>query len=119
MEPPRERDRLEIVAGGDAATAAVVPPTAEESVSVPERWRVYFETGLSLEIRARGGARNRGLLRRAGDRLALWRADWSRVARGGVGRAWLRVELDPAAAAALYRSLPPDVSLILVTGASP
>jgi hypothetical protein len=120
LEPPRERERVEIRPPAGAAPAPPpLPPTAEESVSVPARWRVVFAEGLSLEVEAPGGARHRGPLRRTADVLALW---WRRledaVARGERGRVWLRVRLSDEHAAALYRALPPDVGLVLA-GAGP
>lgn len=131
LEPERERDRLEIVAppatpdgdAGEAGTAAAspsppppaIPKTAEESYSVPARYRVLFAEGVSLEIGAVGAARNRSLLRRAGDALGLVAADWrAALARDAAERVRLRVRLAGEDAAALYRSLPPDVGLLVV-----
>jgi hypothetical protein len=122
LEPARERDRIELLApAGEPATAPsspVAPPTAEESVSVPARWRVVFAEGLSLEVRSPSGARHRGRRQRLGDVLSLWRADWQRATSRDAGdRVWLRVQLASQDAASLYRSLPPGVALVVHSAA--
>lgn len=127
LEPERERDRLEIVAPtpeastGDTAAASAspsppaIPKTAEESYSVPSRYRVVFAEGVSLEVRAAGAARNRSLWQRAGDGLGLAAADWrAALARRAAERVRLRVRMSGDDAASLYRSLPPDVNLLVV-----
>lgn len=134
LEPERQRDRLEIVApppdaAGDARgdrddeaddeaepSPPPVPKSAEEAYSVPSPYRVVFAEGVSLEVRSPGGGgRNRGLLRRALDAAALRLSDLgSALGLGSRDRVRLRVTLDGDDAAALYRSLPPDVSLVVV-----
>lgn len=127
LEPERQRDRLEIVApppdaAGDAREEGAepspppVPKSAEEAYSVPSPYRVVFTEGVSLEVRSHGGGgRNRGLLRRAVDAAALRLSDLgSALGLGSRERVRLRVTLDGDDAAALYRSLPPDVSLVVV-----
>jgi hypothetical protein len=93
-----------------------VPKSAEETVSVPSRYRIVFDDGVSLEVSTHGaGGRNRSLVRRAIDAVRLRLQDLG--AALGVGtkeRVRLRVELTADDAASLYRSLPPDVSLIVV-----
>jgi len=121
LEPTRERDRIEVLAPSGAPGVEPAPPpipaTAEESVSVPARWRVVFAEGLSLEVRS-GGARNRGRLRRLADALSLWRTDVRRAtSQEATKRVWLRVRLAPEDAASLYRSLPPDVGLVVAADA--
>lgn len=121
LEPARERDRLEITAPseGDAPVAPPLPPTAEESVSVPERWRVVFAEGLILEVTSEGGARNRSALRRAADAWRLFWADRaSALAPQTRERVWLRLRLSAGDAAALYRSLPPEVGFVIADGRS-
>ena len=125
LDPPRERDRIEILAPEPSASAAgpgpeaipsppPIPATAEESYSVPSRYRIVFDEGVTIEIRSAGGARNRSLLQRLADTASLWAHDrlgalrWSRT-----DRVRLRIELAAADAAALYRSLPPDVRLAI------
>ena len=130
LEPARERDRLEVVAPAPAPSApagapepspspssAAAPKSAEESYSVPSPYRVVFAEGVSLEVRTTGGgARNRSLLQRAADALRLRGADLATALGAGSGRerVRLRVTLASDDAASLYRSLPPDVGLVMV-----
>ncbi len=120
LDPARGRDRIEVeapvVAEGVTPSPPPVPPTAEDTYSVPSRYRITFDGGVSLEVGSNGGGgRNRSLVRRVADAMALGWADW----RGALGighgdRIRLRLTLQPADAAALYRSLPPDVHLLVV-----
>jgi hypothetical protein len=120
LSPARGEDRIEVEAPDPANGASPSPPpiprTAEETYSVPSSFRVAFSEGPSLEVQTTGGGgRNRSLLRRLVDWISLGISD--RVAalrRGARARVRLRVTLSPDDAAALYRSLPPDVGLVAV-----
>ena len=128
LDPERQRDRIEVVApapapapGGaqptDGATPAPppVPKSAEETVSVPSPYRIVFAEGVSVEVRSSGVGRNRSWLRRQADSLGLRLSDLgSALGLGTRDRVRLRVTLAAEDAAALYRSLPPDVGLIIV-----
>jgi hypothetical protein len=127
LEPEREHDRIEIVAPPPAPNASPsteeaspppppVPKSAEESYSVPSPYRVEFAEGVSLEIRAKGhGGRNRSALRRLADALGLRFSDLgTALGLGSRERIRLRVRLEAEDAASLYRSLPPDVGLIVI-----
>jgi hypothetical protein len=131
LEPARQRYRVEFVAPapssaeprpGAAASPLPLPSpppapkSAEEVYSVPSPYRIVFGEGVSLEVRSRGeGRRNRTLLRRAVDALGLRLTDLgSALGLGSRDRIRLRVTLEAADAASLYRSLPPDVGLIVV-----
>jgi hypothetical protein len=126
LQPERERDRIEIVAPPPAVPAPgaptpepsppPIPKSAEESYSVPSPYRVELAEGVSLEVRARGEARrNRSLFQRLGDALALRLADLgTAVGLGAKERVRLRVTLEAEDAASLYRSLPPDVGLVVI-----
>jgi hypothetical protein len=129
LDPERERDRLEVVApapapspapGAPEPAATPSPPavarSAEESYSVPSPYRIVFAEGVSLEVRARGGgARNRSIFQRAADAMRLRLADLATAVGAGSGkeRVRLRVTLAAEDAASLYRSLPPDVGLVV------
>jgi hypothetical protein len=127
LHPERERDRIEIVAPPPAVSTPgaptpepsppPIPKSAEESYSVPSPYRIEFAEGVSLEVRARGEARrNRSLFQRFGDALGLRLSDLgTAVGLGAKERVRLRVTLEAEDAASLYRSLPPDVGLV-VTG---
>ncbi len=124
LDPARERDRTEVMAPTpspreDEAAAEPspppIPPTAEEAYSVPARYRVVFAAGPTVEVTADDGGRNRGLLQRAVDAAAL-RADdiLSAFRASGPVRVRIRLRMSAEDAAALYRSLPPDVGLVVV-----
>jgi hypothetical protein len=126
LEPQRERDRIEVVAPPPVVVALgaptpepsppPIPKSAEESYSVPSPYRIEFGEGVSLEVRAKGDARrNRSLFQRFGDALALRLSDLrTAVGLGAKERVRLRVTLAAEDAASLYRSLPPDVGLVIV-----
>jgi len=134
LEPERERDRIEIVAPPPAVPAArdggpdelrpedavpsppPVPRSAEESYSVPSPYRIVFAEGVSIEVQAKGGGgRNRSVFRRFADALGLRLDDLgTALGLGAKERVRLRVTLDAEDAASLYRSLPPDVGLVIV-----
>jgi hypothetical protein len=126
LQPERERDRIEVVAPPLVSVAAgaptpepsppPVPKSAEELYSVPSPYRIEFAEGISLEVRAKGDARrNRSLLQRLGDALGLRLSDLgTAVGVGAKERVRLRVTLEAEDAASLYRSLPPDVGLVVV-----
>ncbi len=124
LSPARERDRVEIVApapspAGDVpaveASPPAVPLAAEESYSVPARYRILFEPGLALEVVARDGGRNRSLWQRSADTLRIRAAGLRNALSGNPAeRVRLRVALEAGDAAALFRALPPDVGLVLM-----
>jgi len=126
LEPERERDRVEVVAPVPAARPASaeapspspppVPKSAEEFYSVPSPYRIVFAEGVSVEVNAQGqGRRNRSVFQRLADTLSLRLSDLGTALGLGAGeRVRLRVTLEAEDAAALYRSLPPDVGLIVV-----
>jgi hypothetical protein len=93
-----------------------VPKSAEEFYSVPSPYRIVFAEGVSVEVNAQGeGRRNRSAFQRFADTLSLRLSDLGTALGLGAGeRVRLRVTLEDEDAAALYRSLPPDVGLIVV-----
>jgi hypothetical protein len=127
LEPARQRDRLEVVAPAPVAAGKApepdaspspppVPKSAEETYSVPSPYRIVFAEGVSLEVRSKGeGGRNRSALRRLADAVRLRLADLATaLGLGAKERVRLRVTLEADDAASLYRSLPPDVGLVVV-----
>jgi len=126
LQPERERDRIEIVAPPPSVptpgaptpepSPPPIPKSAEESYSVPSPYRIEFAEGVSLEVRAKGEARrNRSVLQRVGDALGLRLSDLgTAVGLGARERIRLRVTLEAEDAASLYRSLPPDVGLVVI-----
>lgn len=111
-------------AEADAASAAAetaetaevpegLPPTAEEAIEVPARYLVRFEGGLTLEIvQAPDAAAS--LWERLTTRLRMRLEDVLSVLRAS-SRDNVRLRLTMAAedASALYRSLPPEPSLLI------
>jgi hypothetical protein len=131
LEPERERDRIEVVAPPPATPSPAgsgspepaespspppIPKSAEESYSVPSPYRIVFAEGVSLEVRAQGhGERNRSIFRRLADAASLRLADLgTALGLGARERVRLRVTLGAEDAASLYRSLPPEVGLVVV-----
>ncbi len=132
LEPERERDRIEVIAPPPAPSPSPgrtgppepaespspppIPKSAEESYSVPSPYRIVFAEGVSLEVRAQGhGGRNRSIFRRLADAVTLRLDDLgTALGFGAKERVRLRVTLGAEDAASLYRSLPPDVGLVVV-----
>ena len=118
LDPPREADRIEIApppAGAGEAASPPVPPTPEEAVPVPFRYHIRFEGGPAIEIWPREADTSTGRWARF---LAWWVYRWHdtvdalRPPAGELVR--LRLVLAPEDADALYRSLPPDPSLLVL-----
>jgi hypothetical protein len=123
LDPPRPTDRIVVTVeqgskGEGESQPPPIPPTAEEHYRVPPRFHIRFSGGLSVEIRPREADANTGRLARLG---AWWGAKWGDVAAamGSSDRdvVRLRVVLKPNDADSLYRSLPPAVKLLVLTGA--
>ena len=121
LDPPRAIDRLVIEAAppkkdAPEPDAPPVPLTPEELYPVPSRYHVRFDEGRSLEVRPLDADSKAG-------RLARLRAWWSAAWRDGIAAVFhadedtvrVRLVLKPEDAAALYRSLPPAVRLIILT----
>ena len=83
---------------------------------MPSPYRIVFAEGVSLEVHSKGGgSRNRSVFRRFADAVSLRLADLgTALGLGAKERVRLRVTLEADHAASLYRSLPPDVGLIVV-----
>lgn len=122
LDPPRQIDRLVVQAappgkeGAEDATAQV-PPTPEEMYPIPSRYHVRFDDGLSIEIRPLESDTQAGRWAK----LRAWLgAKWHDAKEAAFDRdrdaVRLRVALEPKAAASLYRSLPPAVRLIILSG---
>jgi hypothetical protein len=132
QDPPRVRDRKELayqqatdepadpadpVAEGDETVQAPqfeapkIPPTPEEAVPAPASWVLRYEDGPELWIQGVGDDGVPSLPEAlASGRMALLRDAWN----GRVPPARLRILMPMADAQALYRSLPPDVILLIV-----
>lgn len=121
LDPPRLIDREVVTAPPPGAPGAeapppVVPPTPEEAYPVPVRYHIRFGDGPAIEIRPREADAKAGRWSRFS---AWWSARWRdavaalRAHPDELVR--LRVTLAPEDADTLYRSLPPDTSLLVAT----
>jgi len=120
LDPPRAIDRLVIEAAPPGKDTAApedppVPPTPEELYPVPSRYHVRFDDGRSIEGRPLEADAAAGRMARLS---AWWNVKWhdafaavSGTARDGVR---LRIVMNPKDGASLYRSLPPDVRLVIL-----
>jgi len=121
LDPPRQIDRFVMQAApptkeGTEATPPV-PPTPEEMYPVPSRYHVRFDDGLSIEIRPLDTDTEAGRFAR----LRAWfTAKWHDAKDAAFDRerdaVRLRIALNPKDAASLYRSLPPAVRLLILSG---
>ena len=122
LDPPRPIDRVVINAeerpkGEEEPAPPPIPPTAEEMYKVPPKFLVRFSDGLSIEVRPQEGDAGAGRLARLG---TWWNAKWSNVAaavsssRRDAMR--VRIVLNRKDAESLYRSLPPSVRLLVLSG---
>jgi hypothetical protein len=108
LDPPRKRERLEVVATPGMSTEeaeARTPPAPDEIYEVPpRRFLVRFKEGVSLDVRPVGVAAS-GMGNWFKDIFAAMKPKPDDVLR-------LRVVLSKEHFDALYRSLPPDVKLM-------
>jgi hypothetical protein len=115
LDPPRDRERLEVIATPGMSTEeleARTPPTPEELYEVPpRRFLVRFKEGVSLDVRPVGVAAS-GVSNWFKDLFAALRPRPADVLR-------LQVVLSKEHFDALYRALPPDVKLMALPPPSP
>jgi hypothetical protein len=104
--PERERHVIETPKADSTAsqTPAAIPPTVEESMPAPARYRLRFSGGFCLEVQQSGSA---GAWYRPG----TW---WLRLAGPGSDPLRVRLSLDDDDADTLYRCLPPGLPLIVI-----
>lgn len=115
LNPPRARDRVELKApppGADASEEpAYIPPPPEEAFPVPPRYGIRFEGGLYIDVHAAGGEAAPAF----GDRIRHWWDDVKEALRSEpTDRIRLRVTLKHEDVQTIYRSLPPDCSLLVL-----
>jgi len=118
LDPPRERDRFELVVGPGSASDSLpevpVPPPAEEVYRIPVRFWIRFSGGVAVEIRSRLSEHTsfkQALFDRIWEPLKASFEDLSNRDRDPVR---LLLELTRDDAASLYRVLPPDTKLLIL-----
>lgn len=101
--------------GGDAddEDTVVIPPTAEEAIPAPSRFRVRFEGGLALEIRRVADPESTWWTAFSTGWAHRWQDVWSAVVPWDRDALRVRVVLDASDADRLYRALPPDTKLLI------
>lgn len=114
LDPPRQRERLEVIATPGMSTEeaeARTPPAPEEIYEVPpRRFLVRFREGVSLDVRPVGVA-DSGLKNWLADLFSAVKPRPDDVLR-------LRVVLSKEHFDAMYRALPPDVKLMALPPSS-
>jgi hypothetical protein len=124
LEPPRARDRLEIIATGDSTTMPEppVPLTPEEAFPAPANYRIRYAGGLALEVRSETPpASLPDSLREDTSLLGRLRA-WVNQARSVLtdeerDALRVRIVMRNEDAAAIYRSMPPGTRLLVLVHA--
>ena len=114
IDPPHPGARTEIVQPentAEVAKEALIPPTPEEAIPVPELFRVRFAEGLAMEITG-GVAEQKGELPPA-ELPRGFREKIRMLREGAPDLLRVRVRLKPEDAAELYRSLPPGTDLLI------
>jgi hypothetical protein len=123
LDPPREQERVEIVAPPpstdeteDTAPAPPIPPTPEEAYPVPTRYHIRYLGGLALEVSpGLASSETQGGWAGVSAAWSAWWADLRAVARKDPKDALrLRMTLKTEDANSLYRALPPDTKLLIV-----
>jgi hypothetical protein len=122
LEPPRERDRVQIVATGDSTTMpdVPIPPLPEQAYKIPPRYFIRYGGGFSIEIRSESGidstvARPTFLQ----SLLAPLHKSLAERAAADTESVRLMLQLPDDGAGALYRSLPPDIDFIILYDPEP
>jgi len=124
LDPPRQIDRYVVQAAAPTKDGkepeAKIPPTPEEMYPVPSRYHVRFDDGLSIEIRPFDADAQVGRWPRF---KAWFSAKWHDAKDAAFDSerdaVRLRIAFSAADAASLYRSLPPAVRLIILSGTDP
>lgn len=120
LDPARRPARIEVIAPEegaeeDSTSLLPIPPTAEESIPVPETFRIRYSGGLTVVVRATAPPDSsvtrveHSLARRAMDRAGA-------AADAALGRDTirLRLTLSEEDACRLYRTLPDGTALLVL-----
>lgn len=119
LSPSRSYERMEMVAPGRGASgdsvAPVIPPLPEEAVPAPRRFSIIYRNGLALDIESGAPEEGPGWLEnlgRLGARLSDKMRAFFHLDRGALR---IQITMKPEDAATLYRSVPPDTKLLVLS----
>lgn len=119
LDPPRPSDRVVLKVSTTGSATEPPPPSPDTDVPVPAAFLVRYEPGLVVEIRRSTTDSSAGLKRL----LTGWRTRGREVlaALSPSDRKMLRLRivLTSDDADSLYRSLPPEMKLLIVTDRRP
>ena len=116
LVPPRptEEQLIRTVStDDDADPEAAIPPTAEEAIAVPPRFRIRFDGGLAVEVQRAPDAEEPWWPSFRHAWAVRWQDVWSALRSSDRDVVRVRVMLARDAADSLYRALPPDTKLII------
>ena len=119
LDPARELDRVEMQAPPPTKEGTEVevkvPQTPEEKYPVPPRYHIRFAGGLSIEVRPKDAAAERGFWSRIGNAWSTWWSD-AKAASGSepTDTVRLHVVMSKKDAESLYRALPPDTRFLVL-----
>jgi len=116
LDPPREIRRPALaISGADSASPSLVPPTPEEAYPVPSRYAIEFDGGLTVDVWTAGEDWPGPFWRHGWLAMVGWALDAREALRSTEVRGIrLRLDVSREEAEALYRTLPPDVQLLIV-----
>lgn len=106
LTPERQRARTEIDTSPDSTDDVLIPPLPEELYPTPDRFRVRYPDGLSVEFVPEGERGDHSLGHRVSDLFASLR---------GSDRWRVRLELEAEELGRLYRSFPDSCGFLLVS----
>jgi hypothetical protein len=117
LSPPWEIRRIQIIPGDERTrptpdAAGIIPPTMEEIIPAPADFRLRFKDGLDLWFHLNGSIPY--AVREPG---SPWERRWADFQEafgfGPAPRVRLRLEMDAAVGAAMFRSFPQDLTLLI------
>lgn len=117
LSPPWEIRRIQIIPGDERTrptpeVAGIIPPTMEEIIPVPADFRLRFKDGLDVWFHLNGS-----IPYAVRESASPWKQRWEdfgeSIGFGPASRVRLRVVMDAADGAAMFRSFPQDLTLLV------